>query len=511
MSNTLPAEEIYREKNQRQREELAELAPHSMAAHAALFHKTDRGDPVIPARHHAEWVKFAHDFENYRWVVVVCPPGYAKSTWWSIIYPSWRIGVAKGRIRIGLISNTAHLTWGFSRSIMRVIADPLYRAVYEVGPDDKNRGWSQQQFWVDAAIDNKNPTVMSSGIGGPIQGMRFDEIICDDLSTWEDVRSDTVMDGQRHFIKSVLMKRYDPGGGPPNGFGRCIVATTRWGERDLVPLFESLGFKIITMPALGYWDRKEGPDGSVEWGEEPLWPMVESKEELESQREEDEVIFELVKQGNPKVVGGDVFDVSQINRHEDVDVTDPDFLATFTDIVQSIDTAGGKDRKKGDFFVDATIGVRPGEDGREEVWILDIERGRYPAPVQEKMVIQKGELWNPQLILIEERNEGGALFQRLIETTRLPVKAWYPEKDKEFRAIQFANALNSGKVHVPAYAKWVRPFEVEAAAFPRGPHDDQIDAVSAGYNHTGSGGPRLRVLQSPGASAGLSRSQRRFA
>lgn len=510
MSATLPRDDVYREKNMRQMEELAELAPRSMAAHAALFHKTDRGNPVIPAKHHAEWVKFAHDLDNYRWVVIVCPPGYAKSTWWSIIYPSWRIGVAKGRIRIGLISNTAHLTWGFSRSIMSVITDPKFRAVYGVGPDDKNRGWSQQQFWVDEAIDNKNPTVLATGIGGPIQGMRFDEIICDDLSTWEDVRSDTVMDKQRHFVKSLLLKRFPPGVGPPGDEGRMVVATTRWGERDLVPLFEDIGFKIVTMPALGYWDRIEHEDGTFEWGNEALWPLMESAEELEEQREDDELIFELVKQGNPKVVGGDVFDVGLINRVEGVDVYDPEFRATFTDIVQSIDTAGGRDRKKGDFFVDATIGVRPGNDGREEVWVLDIERGRYPAPTQEKMVIRKGEEWNPQLVLIEDRNEGQALYQRLVETTRLPVKSWYPEKDKEFRAIQFANAMNGGKVFVPKNAKWLRSFEAEAAAFPRGPHDDQIDAVSAGYNHTGSGGPKMRVLTSPGRSAGLSKSQRRF-
>jgi predicted phage terminase large subunit-like protein len=289
-----------------------------------------------------------------------------------------------------------------------------------------------------------------------------------------------------------------------------VVATTRWGERDLVPLFEDMGFKIITMPALGYWDRTEGPNGEEEWGVDPLWPEMETREELEEQREEDEIIFELVKQGNPKVVGGDVFNIEMINRVENIDVSDPDFIATFTEIVQSIDTAGGKDRKKGDFFVDATIGIRPGQDGREEMWILDIERGRYPAPTQEKMVKIKGEQFNPQLILIEERNEGGALYQRLIESTRLPVKAWYPEKDKEFRAITFANAMNAGKVFVPKGAKWVRPFEMEAAAFPRGAHDDQIDAISAGYNHTGGAGPRLRVLESPRAAAGLSKSQRRF-
>lgn len=288
-----------------------------------------------------------------------------------------------------------------------------------------------------------------------------------------------------------------------------IIATTRWGERDLIPTFEELGFKIVTMPALGYWDRMERPDGTFEWGEEPLWPEREGKEELLRERDEDQIVFELVKQGNPKVVGGDTFEIDKIN-HVAVDLTDMEFRESFKEIIQAVDTAGGKDRRKGDFFVDATIGIRPGKDGRDEVWILDIERGRYPAPTQEKLVIDRGEDWRPNLILIEDRNEGTALHQRLIESTRLPVKAFTPIRDKEFRAIQFSQAISAGKVFVPEGAKWVRSFEAELAAFPRGPHDDQVDAVSCAYNHTNSGGPRLRVLTSPSGSRGISQLKRRF-
>jgi predicted phage terminase large subunit-like protein len=492
-----PQIEIHREKALRQIEQLAEMAPKSMAAHATLFHRDDLGKAIVPAAHHREWVRIAHEIDQYRWVVIVCPPGYAKSTWFSMIYPAWCIGVTRGRVRIGLVSNTAHLTWGFTRSIMRTIADPKYQAVYGIGPDDKNRGWSQQQFWVDNAIDDANPTVLASGIGGPLQGKRFDEIICDDLTTWEQARSETAMDGQRYWLKSLLLKRFPPGMGPPDGEGRMIVVMTRWGERDLVPTFQELGFKIVTMPALGYWDRIEHEDGTVEWGDAALWPERESQADLLQQRDEDEIIFELVKQGNPKVVGGDVFAVEKINRL-DVNVYDPDFRGSFREVVQSVDTAGGKDRKRGDFFVDATLGLRPGKDGRDEVWVLEIERGRYPAPTQEKMVIERGLEWDPQLILIEDRNEGSALYQRLIESSRLPVKAWSPIKDKEFRAIQFAQAMQNGKVFVPMDAeggpKWRRAFEAELAAFPRGPYDDQVDAVSSAYNHTGAGGPKLHVL-----------------
>jgi predicted phage terminase large subunit-like protein len=492
-SASIPPEEFAREKAGRQMEELARMAPTNLAAHAALFHQTDANRPVIPARHHAEWVKFAHDVQNHRWIVIICPPGYAKSTWWSVIYPTWRIGQTRGSIRFGLVSNVANLTYGFSRDIMRTIQNPLFQRIYGVEPD-YGRGWSQKQFWTSGSMDAKNPTVMATGIGGPIQGKRFDEIICDDLTTWEDARSDMIMEGQRHFVKALLVRRFPPGKGPGTNEGRFIVAMTRWSERDLVPTFAEMGFKIITMPALGYWDREEGPDGSVVWGEEPLWPELESKEFLQQQRDEDPIVFELVRQGNPRVVGGDTFETEYIQygpmpRRDELE-----------EVVQYVDTAGGKDRRKGDYFVDLTLGIRG-----EEVWVLDVDRGRYPAPEQERRVEINGDAehgWNPQLIVIEDKNEGTALFQRMVARTRLPLKPYTPIQDKEFRAIPFANAVRAGRVHIPLTngeaPRWARSFVAELDAFPKGPHDDQVDAAAGAYAHTGSAGPRLRVLRSPG-------------
>lgn len=495
---TYDKDTLARERIRRDLMRLVEMAPTSLAAHAALFHRTSEDRAVVPARHHEEWVRFAHDVQRYRWIVIICPPGYAKSTWWSVIYPTWRIGVTRGRIRIGLISNTANLTYGFSRDIMKTISDPLFQQVYGVVPD-YSRGWSQKQFWVSGSVDPRNPTVLATGIGGPIQGKRFDEIICDDLTTWEDARSTVVMEGQRHFLKALLIKRFPPGQGPPNGNGRMVVAMTRWAERDLVPTFSELGFKVLTMPALGYWDRVERPDGSMEWGEEPLWPEMEDKATLEKEREEDPLVFELVKQGNTSVVGGDTFETHMLNygpmpRREDL-----------TSVVQYVDTAGGKDRKRGDYFVLATIGLRG-----EEVWVLDIDRGRYPAPEQERRVVMGGATledggWGPEQIVIESVNEGTALYQRLISETRLPLLEYSPVKDKEFRAIPFANAVNAGKVWIPLRPDgtapvWARSFVAELDSFPRGDHDDQVDAASGAFNHTGAGGPRLRVLTAPGHS-----------
>lgn len=498
--SVVPAEEIARERVTDYLLRLSELAPTSLAAHSTLFHRTDMGRPIVPARHHMEWIRILEDAKKYRWVVIVAPPGSAKSTFVSMIYPSWRIGATGGKIRIGMVSNTAQLVFDFVRSIEKTIESEWYQKIYKGVEPDPKRGWSRDRFWVKGSRDAANPTLMAAGIGGPLQGKRFDEIILDDPTTWENARSENTMEGQRHWLKALLLKRFPPGMGPPDGKGRMVVICTRWSERDLVPTLQDVGFKVITMPALGYWDREEYEDGSVVYGEDPLWPETESRQQLLAEREEDEIVFELVKQGNPAILSGDVFNSTNF-QYGKLPRRDQ-----FKQVVSYVDTAGGKDRDKGDFFAEVTVGLRD-DDGVEEVWIMNVERGRISAPDQERAVIRvsEDEGLRPDLVCIEDVGEGIALYQRLVQNTRLPLRAVTPIRDKEFRAIPLANAYRARKVFHPATPtggggweapRWVRSLEAELAAFPNGAHDDQVDAASGAYANSTNSGPRVRALTS---------------
>ena len=126
--------------------QLAREAPTSLSAHAALFHKLPSGDPMTPARHHREWIRILEDVENFRWVVIVAPPGYAKSSWCSMAYSSWRIGQTGGKIRIGLVANTGELAEGFGRGVADAIESPRFEKVYGIGPGDKGK-WSLARMW----------------------------------------------------------------------------------------------------------------------------------------------------------------------------------------------------------------------------------------------------------------------------------------------------------------------------------------------------------------------------
>lgn len=468
---------------------LRRSAPHSLLAHAQLIHRDDAGTPIVAASHHAEWVRILEDRDTYPWVCVVAPPGYAKSTWFSVIYPTWRLGATKGRIRIGIVSNAAGQASAFAAAVGDAVQTQAFQAAYPTVQPNKKRGWGKGSFYVHGAPEGANPSVLSSGLGGvSVLGKRFDEIILDDPTTWENARSQTVMDGQRHFLKTTLVSRFPPGMGPPDGTGgRMTVVCTRWSENDLVPTLRELGFKIVRMPSLGYWDGDGDPaSDDFEPGDAPLWPERESAEQLHALREDDELVFELVMQGNPKVLSGDVFDPAWIRR------ANPPKRRHFDKVTQFVDTAGGRDRDKGDYFAMATVGlIRKPEP---QYWILNMHRERLSSLRQLDKVIQQAKEWEPDSVTVEDVNEGRALYDRLVAETNLPVKKFVPVRDKEFRAMPMAAKYRAGLVWHPEGEKWTRSYEAELEAFPNGSHDDQVDAAAGAMASLLRSGPRLRVL-----------------
>lgn len=492
---------------------LAALDAKRLADYALLCHRDADENRLGTRRHHSEWVKVMENREAYPWVVVIAPPGMAKTTWFSHVYPAWRLGMTGGRARIGLISNTASQAYANSKVVDQIIRSPQYQVVFPDVRPDYSRGWRINERFLTNTPQGNTGGLTAAGIGGPIQGKRFDEIVLDDPTNWDEARSTSEMEKQRAFVTGLLVKRFPAGQGPPHGKGgRMTVVMTRWSQHDLLPTFEDLGFTVVHMPALGYWDRTavcpaclekrkvsleallqacehcgspERPE--VTFGEDALWPEAEPRDVLEADRENDEIMFELVKQGNPNILAGDMFDADWFQRGR------PPKMDDFEIVVQAIDTSSGKDQARGDYFALVTLGITGDEEKR--VWILDVDRGRYSSPVQMDKVKIAAAKWNPELIIIEDKNEGNALYQLLISETRLPLSQFTPVKDKTFRAIPLSNAYRAGKVWHPNNAKWTRSYEAELEAFPGGPHDDQVDAAAMAHDKAApSASFRIRSL-----------------
>jgi predicted phage terminase large subunit-like protein len=397
--------------------------------------------------------------------------------------------------------------------VQQTIMGEEYATTFPRVRRDPQRRWTTKEMFFSNTPSGPNAGLAAMGMDGPILGRRFDEIILDDPSTWAQVRSEAIMEDQRSKIQNTIIQRFPASSRPPYGDRRTrmLVLMTRFGERDLLPLFaDDLQFHVVHMPALGYWDRtitcskckqkvqcgpkfQGRPCGhdprhyEFEWGEMALWPEAQSRQELIKMRENDELIFELVYQGNPSVLSGNVFNGDWFQRAE--------LPSSFDRVLMGVDTAGGRDRKKGDYMAIVTIGLRG-----NQVWIIEAWRDRIPAPQQEEMIAFKWEQWRdmgwmPEAIVIENANEGSAVEQHLNISHRLPLLSVNPEGDKEFRAISLSNAYRARRVWHPSGETWVRAYEAELLAFPEGAHDDMVDSAVHVYNQSsGVGGPRIRTL-----------------
>ena len=95
---------------------------------------------------------------------------------------------------------------------------------------------------------------------------------------------------------------------------------------------------------------------------------------------------------------------------------------------------------------------------------------------------QQWEQWRPHEILIEDKANGTAAIEVLSAAVPrlIPVE---PRGGKESRAAAIEPIIAAGNVYLPEGAEWVASFVEEFAAFPRGAHDDQVDAVSQGLTH----------------------------
>ena len=71
-----------------------------------------------------------------------------------------------------------------------------------------------------------------------------------------------------------------------------------------------------------------------------------------------------------------------------------------------------------------------------------------------------------------------------------------PEGDKIVRMAAQTAPIEAGGVHLPAIAPWLDEFKKEILSFPRGKHDDQIDALSQGLRHARIPRPPLPVFSS---------------
>lgn len=197
-------------------------------------------------------------------LIVVEPPGHAKSTVTTLAYPSWHIGRHRDHSIIGA-TTTGRLAEQFIDSIAEVIdSDSRYQSIFPSVKPDRRRGWSRDGLYVTRPYrpGQKDPSIAFVGAGGPIIGRRGDLMIIDDAVDEPVARSDLMLGKRVEWVKRSVRSRVKPG-------GKILVAGTVWAESDVIGALRELGtFVVIVMRALSdskqVYAEVEVPD-SIAW------------------------------------------------------------------------------------------------------------------------------------------------------------------------------------------------------------------------------------------------------
>jgi hypothetical protein len=186
-------------------------------------------------------------------LMIQMPPGSAKSTYGSILFPAYFLGLHK-KSQVMATAHTASLANYFGQRVRRVIDEHGDWLNVKITKESK----ASSRFSLEGAGE-----YFSAGVRGPITGRRADLIIIDDsVKFWAEADSQTFRDALYDWYRGELTARLKPG-------GRIVLIMTRWHEDDIAGrlLLTETGWDCLRLPALA---EAHDPMGRVPG--EVLWP-----------------------------------------------------------------------------------------------------------------------------------------------------------------------------------------------------------------------------------------------
>lgn len=401
-------------------------------------------------------------------LMINLPPGSAKSTFASVLFPAFALA-QKPYFNIIGASNVAALAEEFSGKIQDLVRDNSSVLGYRLASESKERWFTTNGGGYKAA-----------GVGGTITGFRADGAICDDLVRGRaDAESDSQRDKAWAWFKADLRTRLKPG-------AFIILIGTRWHSDDVFArcLNETTGlWRVVDIPA---YARENDPIGRAPG--EPLWADDDYgyAEELKLVEQElGERDWSALYQQRPTPGGGGLFKANRINYH--------DALPARCDFVRSWDLAATK--QVGTNNPSWTVGTLLARARDGTYGVADVVRFRGP-PEEVEAAIQATATRDGRVVPISIPQDGGqAGKSQVAALARLLAgydATFTPETgDKATRAAPFAAQVNVGNVWC-LRAPWNDALIGEMLSFPGGKHDDQIDALSRGFAYLAEGVSKRR-------------------
>jgi predicted phage terminase large subunit-like protein len=357
------------------------------------------------------------------------------------------------------------------------------RAGIEFGSIDRRGRWTTSAGGV----------VRGVGLNTKVNGAGYHLVIVDDPHAGRrEAESRAVRSGViSTFFEDIYTRRLPP---TPTFHGTSfIVIHTRWTPDDLIGVISKQApnfkpFQYINLPAEDHEGRALAPR---------YWPIESLANFKRNQRS-----WWSLYQGRPQPTGSAVF--------EGTSLYEPNEVPTGCRYAIGVDMAFSA-KASADFSV-AVVLARSG-DGR--VFVVDAVREQcLPREFASHLLrLQRDYPGAPMRWYASGPESGVADLLRDLGVTRLQT---FPAKDeKRVRALPVSDAWREGRVMLPRAApgrpapKWVDDFADEVLSFTGqgDAHDDQVDALAAGFDaldtadapvsYTGSSGSAYRAPSKP--------------
>lgn len=418
--------------------------------------------------HHLLWIECLQKVADGKIsrLMGLMPPGSAKSTYTSVVFPTWHMGRFPGEPVI-VASYGSDLPRKFGRRARSIVKQPRYNRIFSTGLSPES---SAADEW---ALTNGSE-FMGVGFLAGVTGNRARGLIWDDpIKGREQADSQTIRDRTYEAYFDDLLTRKKPGGWE-------IGITTRWHEDDPAGRILPEGYN--------------GESGWIDCRDGNRWFVVSLPAEAE--RDDDILGRKAGERLWPEWFGPDHFAPFKLNARswnslyqqrpapEEGDYFKLDWLLPYTKMPDrdTMRIYGASDYAVTDNGGDYTVHIVVGIDPQGKMYLLDLWREQTDASVWVDSFCDLVLKWKP-MGWAEETGQikagvGPFLTRRMREREAYVAREAFPTKgDKAIRAQSIRGRMANDGLYVPKDAPWYPAFEAELMSFNAGVHDDQVDAL----------------------------------
>lgn len=407
-----------------------------------------------PAKHHELLLAELSAVERgeVKNLMINMPPGSAKSSYASVLFPSYYMGRHPEELFLGT-SAVSELAEHFSRRVRNVVGSKEFELLWGFGLSEDSTSASRWD-------NSRGGGYFSAGVGKAIPGRRADLALIDDpVPNREAADSERMRETAWQWYLNDFLPRLKPN-------ARQIVVMTRWHEDDLggrILEREAKNWRVVKLPMIAGNDDPLGrAPGERLWSEWFTDEMVE-RAQLDVRS------WNALYQQNPVPDDGTYFK--------------SDWFGDYTEAPDGLMVYGASDYAVTDGSGDWTEHGIFGVDHNSNIYVLDWWRGQTASDVWIERQCDLINQWKPSQWFGEagpiRRAIEPFLMRRMQERQAYTWVEWLPSiAEKTARARPIQARASMGKIYLPKHASWKAEVLGQLLRFPSGKHDDAVDVFS---------------------------------